>query len=73
MKVVRVAAQISDGSDVTNVALNKQFPHGMFVAMSENKAFHYYRWEDIAGKDLAIFPATTPKPQPSSALVGRGK
>ncbi|MBN8822988.1 MULTISPECIES: phytase [unclassified Spirosoma] len=52
LKVVKVAAQVSDGSDVTNVALGKQFPHGLFVAMSEGKTFHYYRWEDIAGKDL---------------------
>ncbi|GAB4030903.1 phytase [Spirosoma gilvum] len=52
LKIVKVAAQVSDGSDVTNVSLGKQFPHGLFVAMSEGKTFHYYRWEDIAGKDL---------------------
>jgi len=52
VKVVKVAAQVSDGSDVTNVALGKQFPKGLFVAMSDDKTFHYYRWEDIAGKDL---------------------
>jgi 3-phytase len=52
LKVVKVAALVSDGSDVTNVPLGKQFPHGLFVAMSEGKTFHYYRWEDIAGKDL---------------------
>lgn len=52
LKVVKVAAQVSDGSDVTNVPLGKQFPHGLFVTMSEGKTFHYYRWEDIAGKDL---------------------
>jgi 3-phytase len=50
LKVVRVAANISDGSDVTNVALGPQFPQGMFVVMSEEKTFHYYRWEDIIGK-----------------------
>ncbi|GAB2588311.1 phytase [Spirosoma areae] len=47
LKIVKVAAQVSDGSEVTNVALNKQFPHGLFVTMSEGKTFHYYRWEDI--------------------------
>ncbi|GAB4024690.1 phytase [Spirosoma koreense] len=52
LKIVKVAAQVSDGSEVTNVALGKQFPHGLFVTMSEGKTFHYYRWEDIAGKDL---------------------
>ena len=52
LKVVKVAAHFSDGSDVTNVPLNAQFPHGMFVAMSDNKTFHYYRWEDMLGKDV---------------------
>lgn len=52
LKVVRVAAQASDGSEVTNVALNKQFAHGLFVVMSSGKVFHYYRWEDIAGNEL---------------------
>ncbi len=51
LTIVKVAAQISDGSDVTNVALGKQFPHGLFVVMSEGKTYHYYRWEDIIGKE----------------------
>ncbi|TPG65962.1 phytase [Hymenobacter nivis] len=52
LRAVKVAAHFSDGSDVTNVPLNPQFPHGMFVAMSDNKTFHYYRWEDMLGPDL---------------------
>ena len=51
LKIVKVAAQVSDGSDVTSTALGKQFPHGLFVTMSEGKTFHYYRWEDIIGKE----------------------
>lgn len=47
VKIVKVAAQVSDGSDVTNVALGQQFPHGLFVVMSDDKTFHYYRWEDV--------------------------
>ena len=54
LKVLKVAAHFSDGSDVTNVPLNAQFPHGLFVAMSDNKTFHYYRWEDILGKDVQV-------------------
>lgn len=54
MKTVTVAAQESDGSDVTSLPLNSTFRHGLFVAMSNDKTFHYYRWEDIAGKDLKI-------------------
>jgi 3-phytase len=52
LKVVKVAAHYSDGSDVTSAALGPQFPHGMFVVMTDNKTFHYYRWEDILGTDV---------------------
>lgn len=52
VKVVKVAAIKSDGSDVTPLALNDTFKHGLFVVMSADKTFHYYRWEDIAGKTL---------------------
>jgi len=52
LRMVKVAAHFSDGSDVTNVPLNAQFPHGLFVAMSDNRTFHYYRWEDMLGADL---------------------
>jgi 3-phytase len=54
LKVVPVAAQQSDGSDVLNKPLNARFKHGLFVAMSDDKTFHFYRWEDIAGKDLKV-------------------
>lgn len=61
VKVIDVSTMESDGSEVTNVALNDQFPHGMFVAMSEGKTFHYYDWADIAGEDLIIAPDGIPK------------
>jgi 3-phytase len=54
LKVVNVAARQSDGSDVVNVPLNNTFKHGLFVVMSNDKTFHYYRWEDIAGKGLNV-------------------
>lgn len=54
LKTVPVAARQSDGSDVVNVRLNDTFKHGLFVAMSDDKTFHYYRWEDIAGKELQV-------------------
>lgn len=44
---VRVAAMDSDGNDVTNVAL-PGFPGGLFVAMSTDRTFHFYAWDDIA-------------------------
>jgi 3-phytase len=54
MKIANVTAQQSDGSDITAVPLNSTFKHGLFVVMSDNKTFHYYRWEDVAGKTLSI-------------------
>lgn len=50
IKTVQVATLKSDGSDVTNTPLNDQFKKGLFVAMSEGKVFHYYRWEDLEPK-----------------------
>lgn len=54
LKTVPVTATQSDGSDVVNVPLNDTFKHGLFVVMSDDKTFHYYRWEDIAGKELKV-------------------
>ncbi len=48
LKAVPVAAIESDGSDVTAVPLGAKFPHGLFVAMSNGKTFHYYSWDDLA-------------------------
>jgi len=56
IKSIRVAAAESDGSEVTNVPLGPDFPSGMFVAMSTDRTFHFYSWEDIAGKDLLRAP-----------------
>ncbi|ASZ12986.1 phytase [Chitinophaga pendula] len=57
LKVVKVSANHSDGSDVVAIPLNETFRHGLFVAMSDNKTFHLYRWEDIAGKTLKMAPS----------------
>lgn len=51
LKIVRVAAQSSDGSEVTSLPLGPKFPQGLFVAMSEGKVFHLYRWEDLMRKE----------------------
>ncbi|QCR24356.1 phytase [Pontibacter sp. SGAir0037] len=56
LKIVNVSTLDSDGSDVTSISLNNQFKNGLFVAMSSDKTFQYYRWEDIAGKDLKLAP-----------------
>jgi 3-phytase len=51
IKSVKTSTIESDGSDVTSIAL-PGFEHGLFVAMSDNKTFQFYRWEDIAGQEL---------------------
>ena len=44
---VHLATLESDGSEVVNQPLNEIFRRGLFVAMSTDKTFHYYRWEDL--------------------------
>lgn len=46
---VPVSTQESDGSEVTSISL-PGFEGGLFVAMSADKTFQYYRWTDIAKK-----------------------
>lgn len=48
LKTAFLSTQESDGSDVTHFALNPNFPQGLFVAMSDDGTFHYYKWQDIA-------------------------
>jgi 3-phytase len=42
----------SDGSETVSRALGPDFPHGLFVAMSEDKTFQLYRWDDLADDRL---------------------
>lgn len=49
--VIKTSTSESDGSDVTSRSL-PGFPNGLFVAMSDDKTFQYYRWEDLADKQL---------------------
>lgn len=56
MKTVPVSAIESDGSEVTSRPLGPQFPHGLFVAMSNGRVFHYYSWEQLTAGDLALAP-----------------
>lgn len=46
----------SDGNEVTSRVLSEKFPHGLFVAMSDEKTFHYYSWSDLAGNNLFHAP-----------------
>ena len=59
LKTVSVSALESDGSEVTSMALGAKFPSGLFVAMSTDRTFHYYSWDDLAGKELRKAPNGT--------------
>jgi 3-phytase len=54
LKTVKLATNNSDGSTATSVPLGPAFPNGLFVAMSDDRTFHFYDWRSIAGKDLSI-------------------
>ncbi len=56
VKIVKLSTNNSDGSDVTNAALNSTFPAGLFVSMSDDKTFQFYSWADIVGSDLVVAP-----------------
>lgn len=51
--VLPVQAVESDGSEVSNLAFNQDFPKGFFVAMSDNKTFEIYDWRDIEKELMA--------------------
>jgi len=51
---IPVTAQESDGSDCTAFPL-PGFEKGLFVAMSTDKTFHFYSWEDFVKKGTGAF------------------
>jgi len=56
IKKIYTSTKESDGSEVSNVSFNSNFPSGLFVAMSTDGTFQYYRWEDLAGSELFKAP-----------------
>jgi len=61
IKTIPVSTNESDGSELTSYSLNSDFEGGMFVAMSDNKTFHIYRWKDLAGNSLKVKDIATIK------------
>ena len=53
---IPVSTVESDGSETTSQPLGPDFPHGLFIAMSEDRTFQIYRWEDLAGSALQMRP-----------------
>lgn len=58
VKEVELAARESDGNDVTATTLDPRFPGGLFVAMSNDRTFHYYAWQQLL--DAAPAPPSGP-------------
>lgn len=52
LRTVKVAAHESDGSEMVSIPLGPDFPAGIFVTMSDNRTFHFYRPEQILGDSL---------------------
>lgn len=49
VRIVRARTHESDGSEILNIPLGSAFPRGIFVAMSADKTFQFYKAEDIVG------------------------
>jgi 3-phytase len=52
LRTVKVATHESDGSESVSVPLGPDFSKGIFVAMSDNRTFHFYRPEQVLGDSL---------------------
>lgn len=52
LTIIKVKAKQSDGSETTSIPLNSVFRKGLFIAMSNDRTFHLYRWEDITQNKL---------------------
>ncbi len=48
--IIPVSTVDSDGSEACSTPLGKHFPKGIFVAMSSDKTFQIYRWEQLEAR-----------------------
>lgn len=57
IKVVHARTVKSDGNEVTSADISPLYPGGLLVAMSDDKTFHYYSWEQFSkapGRELLV-------------------
>jgi 3-phytase len=52
LKIINTSTIESDGSEVCSKSLGSDYPNGIFIAMSDEKTFHYYSWRDFAVEDF---------------------
>ena len=57
LREAKVSTNESDGSDITRLPLGPDFPDGLFVAMSDNRTFHYYSPKAILDS-LLVLPSS---------------
>jgi 3-phytase len=50
VRIVHAQTNHSDGNEALAKPLGDNFPHGIFVAMSDDRTFHFYRLEEVLGK-----------------------
>jgi len=50
VRIVSAQTDESDGSDILNMPMNATFTNGIFVAMSADQTFQFYKAEDIIGR-----------------------
>lgn len=50
LAVIDVSASESDGSEIISQPLGPSFPHGLFIAMSDDKTFHVYDWRKVLAR-----------------------
>lgn len=46
-RILRISAIETDGIDVSTEIRTSRFPHGILVAMSDDRTFHYYSLKDL--------------------------
>lgn len=55
VRIVLAQTDQSDGSDILNMPLNATFPNGIFVAMSTDRTFQFYKADDIVGGEKGFW------------------
>jgi 3-phytase len=52
IKILKTQTNESDGSEITGYKLNRKFKNGLFVAMSNDKTFHFYSVKNFFNEEL---------------------
>jgi len=53
VKIIPTSTMSSDGSEVSSATFGEKFPGGLFVAMSDDKTFQFYAWQELFGEEFS--------------------